>query len=232
VSVTVVSTALSPTLVQRCVESVLAQSVKCAHVLRFAPKSCAENLYEAIHELPPDEIVIWLDGDDELAHDLVAERIQQDYDDQPGLWLTYGQFAWPDGRLGFAREARLEELFYPRKFPWIFTHLKTFRAGLFQKILDHDLAYWSPSQREAIDQAKKAPICWPSDKWLPQAVDQAIMFPMIEMAGPEHVQFIPDVLCKYSGAHYLGAASPDGEQDCERYIRSQQPYKPLKERPW
>jgi hypothetical protein len=211
--VVVVSTAFAPDPAQRrqCELSILGQSVPVQHVYIDAAESggvCSENLYSIIHNLTPETIVFWVDGDDWLANEAVVARVLREY--QRGAWLTWGQFRYADGFAGWAAPSDGRP---PRHQPWCFTHLKTFRAGLFQQIALGDLQ----RSRSAAD-------------WVTRAVDQAVMFPMLEMAGPGRGAFIPEVLYIYSGRN---TTAPVEDENTEaRRIRAMTPYKRLEKKPW
>ena len=64
-------------------------------------KAALQNAVETWNALPDDEIVVWLDGDDWLAHERALEVVAEAYVD-PDVWCTYGQFMMPDGTIGFA----------------------------------------------------------------------------------------------------------------------------------
>lgn len=212
----VVGTALDATAINpRWSASIREQTTDCAYQFAIGPQAAVANLIDMISPLAPDSIVVWLDCDDYLATPRSLEVIANTYRDHD-VWLTYGSFMREDGRVEFAHHWVHHNLEPPRQCPWFATHLKTFRAGLFQKI-----------QRESL----MGPYPGPA-KWLPQSFDLAIVFPMLEMAGPEHARFIPQVLMVYTGAHFLGETSRAKELECERYVRGQPAYERLKERPW
>jgi hypothetical protein len=189
VSIVVVSTGLSNTPERvaakaRCLESVRRQTVEHQHIYVEAadqdpPKSAADNFAGVCRALHPNAIIVWVDGDDRLAHDDVLARVAKIYDD-PGVWMTYGSYVHGDGRPGITRAYTEVEARDYRHAEWLASHLKTCRAALFQKLGDDDLkihGYW----RE---------LAW----------DQALMFPMLEMAGPEHSRHVDEVLYVYDFA--------------------------------
>lgn len=173
------------------------------------PNRCPllHSLQYLVRSLPPDEIVVWLDGDDWLATDVALARVATEY--KMGAMMTYGSFVYADGRPGFA--APYSEVNHAtrnyRQAPWYATHLKTFRAGLFQQVPDSML-----QDRFG--------------KWFELAVDQAVMFPMLELAGPR-AHFIPDVLYVYNAAHSFERNATHAqlmkERDACLAIRSRQP---------
>ncbi|MDX8430975.1 MAG: glycosyltransferase family A protein [Candidatus Algichlamydia australiensis] len=140
------------------------------------------NLYHAVHnDISGNEIVITLDGDDQLAHPHVLSNLNRIYSNpKKEIWLTYGQFLEQRScRKGFAkpfpREVIRGNTF--RKHPDLPTHLRTFYAWLFQKIKIEDL------QKEG--------------KFYEMSWDSAAMIPMIEMAC-NHFCFVPEVLYLYN----------------------------------
>ncbi len=158
-------------------------------------------LIEHITKLPDDAIVVSLDGDDWLLPGAL-ERVQQAHDE--GALVTYGSFRYADGRPGFAAPVQGPI----RRAPWTATHLKTFRAGLFRRI-------------------KREHLQTPEGLWLEHARDMAIMFPMVEMAGPRAV-FIPDVLYVYNAANSaefrLGVPEIAAEREAAARLRALPPY--------
>ena len=176
-------------------------------------KAALQNAVETWNELPDDEIVVWLDGDDWLAHDRALEVIAEAYTD-PDVWLTYGQFMMSDGTIGFASR-------YPaganvRKIDWRATHLKTFRAGLVKKI-------------------KPADLLKPDGSWCDLAIDHAVMYPILEMAG-EHYACIDRVVCVYNFASSWWATHDVAARTLERAeddrFRGMPAYDRLPTRPW
>jgi hypothetical protein len=185
-SLVVVSTGLSDTDVRkrakgRCLESVRTQTLPHRHIYVEAaeqdpPKSAPENFIQVCRSLDPKDIILWVDGDDRLRHPRALETVARAYED-PDVWLTYGSYEHADGRPGITRRYTDDEAKDYRKAEWLATHLKTARAALFQKLTDDDLQLAG---------------CWRELAW-----DQAIMFPMLEMCGPEHSMHLDEVLYVY-----------------------------------
>lgn len=206
----VISTGFAAPTKQRCLDSVQCQTAPHQHIYveastQHPSRSMLQNIYEEIHKLPKDAIVASLDGDDWLAGNGVLHRVMQEYVQHPGTWLTYGSFVHSDGRAGFAAEHTNERY---RQSPWLATHLKTFRAGLFQLIKREDLFY--------------------EGNWQDRGCDIVTMWPMMEMAGPARIRFIPDVLYVYNFASSFEHNALPGEMERERkivnHVRSLSPY--------
>ncbi len=144
------------------------------------------NHYHAIHEHCKDtDLVVIVDGDDWLFDSNVFSHLNAVYKD-PNLWMTYGQFKqYPSGNRGWcmdmpkdvvARNAFREHTHNPG-------HLRTFYAGLFKQINKEDLMY--------------------QGDFLRMCADNAVMFPMIEMARNGHFKFVDKVLLVWNGANNL-----------------------------
>jgi SAM-dependent methyltransferase len=180
-------------------------------------KAALENLWETIHDLrlPDDEVIVWLDGDDWLAHDQALEIVARVYCSDKEPWLTFGQFMFQDGGMGFASpyapgaHARLDPV-------WRATHLKTFRAGLVKKLNVEDIKH-------------------PDSSWVDLAIDRAIMWPLLEMAG-DHYACIPQIVSVYNYDASWAANRPADQLKIEldevARLRGLTPYPALSKRPW
>lgn len=168
-------------------------------------KSLLDNLLPIWRNVDDEDIIVWIDGDDWLATEHALAVVAATYQ-KTDAWMTYGQFMWPDGTIGFAAPVGPE----PRSEPWRATHLKTFKGWLLKEIRDEDLQQ-------------------PHGAWYDLAIDQAIMLPMLEMAGDRAV-FIPQILYVYNAAHSFEANGSPAERTREREllrrIRSQPAYAP------
>lgn len=165
----------------------------------YAPTGIFDKLLPLWRSFDDDDIIVWLDGDDQLATPHALETVAAYH--EAGALVTYGQFIWNDGSIGFAGPVGPD----PRSEPWRATHLKTFRAGLVKKIKDEDL-------RDS------------DGEYFKYVTDQCVMLPLLEMA-PERSVFIPKVLHIYSGGR--GTTSPsdmEKEMSALRLIRSRPRY--------
>lgn len=168
------------------------------------------NLYAAISQCEPHEVVAQLDGDDWFYHYRVLQKLNEVYSD-PEVWVTYGQFIYfPCGSDGWAAqvpESVIETNGF-RDYSWVTTALRTFYAGLFHKIKKEDLLY--------------------EGTFFQMSSDLAYMWPVVEMAG-YHSRFIPDVLYVYN------FQTPTNDQKVDRSlqirlgncIRSREKYTPM-----
>ncbi|HEY1696529.1 MAG TPA: hypothetical protein VGG39_30415 [Polyangiaceae bacterium] len=164
------------------------------------------HLWSIWRSLPDDEVVVWLDGRNFFATQHALSIVARAH--EAGALATYGQFMWEDGTIGFAAPVESE----PRRAPWTATHLMTFRAGLVKRLGEDDLKM-------------------PDGRWS-FAPDQAVMLPVLEMAG-ERAHFLPNILCVCSA---LGADAENARRGPEyverhpeevRRIRSRRGYAAL-----
>jgi len=127
-----------------------------------------------------DDIIVEVDGDDYLPDTEVFDRVIAYYSN-PNVWLTYGQFKYTNGQLGFAQPVDFTNL---RTSRFTATHLRTWRASLWRHIKQEDLL---------VD--GKYPEC---------AGDVFFMFPMIEMCGPRHALFVHHINYIYNFENPIG----------------------------
>lgn len=121
----------------------------------------------------PEDIIVEVDGDDWLLHSFVLQYLNDIYSD-PTIWMTYGQYvAYPDGGYGSHIYLQLEDSTDARNayrqdtFP--FSHLKTYKAHLLDRVEESDL----------IDPD--------TGKYFAAAGDFALCMPMVEMAGKARI---------------------------------------------
>lgn len=140
------------------------------------------NHYQMAQLIDDDEIIVILDGDDQLFGTDVLNKLDEVYSD-PSVWITYGSFGYDecsrskepgaDWR-GFAGQMNVHD----RTGPFGWTHLRTYKRWLFDRIRVEDLKFNGDFYQ-----------------WI---CDHVTMYPMIEMAGPEHARYIHDILYLYN----------------------------------
>ena len=169
------------------------------------------NIFDAIHSAcPDDEWVVGLyDGDDWFYTNKVLDRVAREYRDNDA-WFTYGQYInYPQNTLGNCRPfpQQIADHNNFRSYPWIASHFRTFKAGLFKRIKKEDLMH--------------------EGKFFPMAWDVAFL-PMLEMATQKHIRFIPDILYVYRH-HQFNDYNVNYPllAKMEAVIRSRAPYQPL-----
>ena len=175
-------------------------------------KYALANIVNAIEEFncDDDDVIILLDGDDWLASSLTLNKLCESYDDK---LMTYGSYVFnPAGVRGpepseYSGEVIKTNSF--RKDQWRASHLRTFKYGLWKHIDHNDL------KDESGDYYK-------------MTYDQAIMLPLLEMAGNRSA-YIPETLHVYNKDNPLNI---DKNKAQEQYalaqkIRSKKPYSKL-----
>ena len=163
------------------------------------------SLTQAIQGCADEEIVVWVGGQDWLAHEWVLHRLNAYYAN-PDLWLTFGQYReFPGYKLGMSAPFDRGEWEEKGARGAAFTayHLKTFYAALLKQIDPADLMY--------------------QGSFLSSAIDMAVMIPLLELAQG-HFQYIPEII-------YIASQKAPEEPELflrsQRYIRSLAAYTPL-----
>ena len=146
-------------------------------------KFALKNIYEGVLQLnsKPEDVVVVLDGDDWFSNSHVLSNLNKLYTGTDCL-LTYGSFVrYPDASIGqeasIYPKAVIEENSY-RSDVWRASHLKTFKCSLWERVEEKDL-------------------CDVNMRFYESSYDQAMMLPMLEMAGPR-AEYIPDIMYVYN----------------------------------
>jgi glycosyltransferase involved in cell wall biosynthesis len=147
-------------------------------------KTALENIHDAIMiHCDPDDIVTLVDGDDWLYNKKVLNSLNSFYNEHD-CWISYGQASWTDGRRGFATSYTPEEFANVRTMPFKVSHLRTFRAGLYQRMQNQ-----SPGFSHLKDD---------DGNFYRWSYDTAMMFAIMEMAGHEKTKFNDTILYIYN----------------------------------
>jgi len=147
-----------------------------------------ENIVRTIDKADCDDedVIILLDGDDWLATSHSLSTLANNYENHD-CWVTYGSYVYnPGGQRGVEPSDYPAEVIKNNSFrtdQWRASHLRSFKYDLWKK-LSHD------------DLKDKA------GNYYKMAYDQAIMLPLLEMAG-ERSKFIPHVLHVYNRENSL-----------------------------
>lgn len=158
------------------------------------------------------DIVVELDGDDKFYDENVLKKINERYINNSNLWLTNGSFIYSDGNLGFSSKVNP---FTIRKDVFTFSHLRTWKVHLWRSI----------DEISFLDQ---------NGEYFKSAPDVAYSFPLVEMAGLKHYEFIPDIMYVYNAEspfnEHKQGSSMGGLNDVIKnvnYIRSMKTYNTL-----
>jgi glycosyltransferase involved in cell wall biosynthesis len=155
-----------------------------------------ENIYKYLTELPikDEDIVILLDGDDYLFGEYALQIVNEKYNND--ALLTYGQYINNYGQIGHCAAYTESEFENVRKAPWKASHLKTFKYKLFKALLQQDPGAMS--------------FKFNNGQFYMAASDQAIMIPLMEIAGYEHVSYINNIVYCYRQSPNNDHSSPEG----------------------
>ena len=176
------------------------------------------NLYNVIHSLTNNRIIIELDGDDFLAHANVLNAFNLKY--QEGYKLVYANYI--NNPIELAKKLKIGNFFQItpklivknnmfREYPWVYSGLRSYCAGLFKQIKYEDLLY------------KK------DNRFFPVCHDLAMFYPMLEMAR-EKVSWIEEPLLIRninSSINDFKVYSEDIKQDIIKEIRNAPKYNKL-----
>jgi len=129
-----------------------------------------------------NDVIILVDGDDWLYDNDVFDKINKLYSEKD-IYMSYGQYIRSETKstskyFAFKPSDEIVEKKLYRRVPWMFTHLKTFKYGLFKKI----------REKHFIDIG---------GKYFRTTYDLAIMFPIVEMAGKKF-ECVNDILYVYN----------------------------------
>jgi glycosyltransferase involved in cell wall biosynthesis len=173
--------------------------------------SSLQNYYNAFQSAKPDpnEIVIWLDGDDWFSSVFALAYLDSIYN-VTDCWMTYGTYQiYPSGQDGSHQCIELPEWVHQnhdyRNFAHVYSHLRTHRAFLFSKLEKQDL----------LDSR--------TGKFYTEATDVAYLFSLAEMCGcKEKIERIPDILLILNRDNPNQAAGNlEKQKATEAHIRNQ-----------
>jgi glycosyltransferase involved in cell wall biosynthesis len=186
-------------------------SDKCVVVHNATNKKACANYYYALKDCDPHKVIVNLDGDDWLAHPSVLKRLAEIYKDS-NIWLTFGSYMIePEGIRGCS-EALPDEVMRNhtfRQYKWVFSHLRTYYAALYQKIPKEDFFF--------------------KGTFFSSSTDMSYMFPMMEMAANGHYRYVEEIMYIYNSTNPISIFRTNREKqiEAEMFIRSKPPYKPL-----
>jgi glycosyltransferase involved in cell wall biosynthesis len=157
------------------------------------------NLVSALDwmELDPEAVVAMVDGDDYVSPDALRV-VAKVYEKYPDTLLTYGSYV----KVSKGCKTKTSKA-YPgdadvRTYRWHGSHLKTFKAKLWNALPKEHLMH--------------------DGIWLPAASDLAIMIPMMEIAGLDRCRHVKQAI------YYYRDKTPQKtnvnlQKKCERIIR-------------
>jgi len=160
-----------------------------------------------------NDIIILLDGDDFFAKKNVLEILNNFYNNND-CWITYSRMYYLSRKITshwipiYSKKDLEQKKF--RNNIWSYTHLRTFRYFLWNHIQDKDLK----------DE---------NGEYFKYCYDQIVCIPMLEMASPNHVGFIDDILVVYNDANPLSVEKihRKEQENIRDYLYSKEKYHTL-----
>jgi glycosyltransferase involved in cell wall biosynthesis len=132
------------------------------------------------HAASEQDVIVLLDGDDELAHAQVLDTVSALYASDPRLKMSLGGHRRASGKAVYRRRYRRWHfaLHMTQAVPWRGRHPRTFRVGLLRQV-------W-PSIRWR----------WPDGNWIRTGTDVLLILPMLramrwhELSQPEEILYV------------------------------------------
>lgn len=160
------------------------------------------NIIDAINFLNPadEDIILTVDADDWLSCKDSLKILKDKYAERSNTLLTHGSWVgYPNSRCvtNNSPYSLAEFIRGVRHVNWKGSHLRSFKYKLWKHVRDADLKYIDGQYYD---------VAW----------DLAMMWPMMEMAGLERMQFIPDILYVYN------LETP--HNDCKTKLKKQMTY--------
>lgn len=156
-----------------------------------------------------DDIVVLLDGDDELSHAQALSTVAAVYEADPRVQLTLGGHRRASGRPVYRRRYQPFHfsLGMARAAPWRARHPRTFRVGLLRRVWEE--VRWR----------------WPNGSWIRSGTDVLLILPMLATVRWHELVQLEEVLYVYNdvrpdGTTIEGTARGRWLQLCaEAYVR-------------
>lgn len=162
-----------------------------------------------------EDVIVVIDLDDWLIGQNVFRKVVKAYSKKK-CWITYGQCSCPlSGKKKKIRPAGANpEVLEKRDFrngPWIFTHLQTFKAFLWNAI-------------------NKKDFLGPFGEYISCGYDKTLMFPILEMTPSDKIHFVNKVMYFYNQLNPLCnfRRNKNKQRFYKKWLRSRPKYNVLK----
>ena len=147
-----------------------------------------------------EQIIAILDGDDALCNENTVDLILKEYNDNPKLDALWTAHSWDINGMNISQE--LPGNLNPYQYPWVSSHLKTFKANVFKKIKKENF--------QDLD-----------GNWFERGYDQALYLPILHLAKER--KFINEICYLYrinSNSLKVRAWKEKNQMDTIRLVRS------------
>ena len=138
-------------------------------------KWALKNVVDNARSIEQNNIVAVLDGDDAICNNRTVELILNAYqdDDVDTVWTAH---KWDINNINISKELPDNPPVNPYQYPWVTSHLKTFRASLLNKIHDDNFKDMY-------------------GEWFKRGYDQALYLPLLYLSKKRH--YIDEVCYLY-----------------------------------
>jgi len=126
---------------------------------KFALKGIYD--YLSFYDISDEQIVAILDGDDALCNENTVDLILSEYIKSSELDALWTAHSWDINGMNISKD--LPGNINPYQYPWVSSHLKTFKAGVFKKIKKENF--------QDLD-----------SNWFKRGYDQALYLPILYLA--------------------------------------------------
>ena len=128
---------------------------------KFALKGIVDYLQSNYTPTHTDTIVAIVDGDDALCNENTVDLVLKEYNDNKTLEALWTAHSWDINGMNISRD--MPGNINPYQYPWVSSHLKTFKLGVFQMISNKNF--------KDLD-----------GNWFERGYDQAIYLPLLHLA--------------------------------------------------
>jgi glycosyltransferase involved in cell wall biosynthesis len=165
-------------------------------------KFALKGIYDYLSEYNDfsEQIIAILDGDDALCNENTVDLILEEYDYNPQLEALWTAHSWDINSMNISRE--LPEKINPYHYPWVSSHLKTFKVNVFKQIKEENF--------KDLD-----------GNWFERGYDQALYLPILHLAKDR--KFLNEICYLYrinSNSLKVRAWKEKNQMDTIRLVRS------------
>jgi len=165
----------------------------------------------------PNDVVVIVDGDDELLPGALQEINNKYINDN--VWCTYGSYR---GKFSYQTEdlpkLNVGEFFFPRKESnWRYGHPRTFKVHLLRHINEQDFRHMNEAEQDIIQKP---------GTWLQKATDRGYVYRMLELSGLSRIGYIDKQIYLYkfdASKSTLATVSQAVKKNDLDYIQNLQP---------
>ena len=145
----------------------------CLLVQNSERKYALRNIVEAARRVHPDQIVATLDGDDSLCNPRTVGLLIQEY--EKGADVVWTAHKWDTNGMNIS--AHMPDKVDPYSWPWVTSHLRTFRSSILSCVSDNNFKDHRGD-------------------WFKRGYDQALMLPVLSLA--KRRVYLPSVCYQYN----------------------------------